>query len=68
MDAKDIVVLSLAVFIVLASWGYVYLHPDAGAVAYGICVGGTGSIGALLHMLWIRDDKAPDRKCNNGGG
>ncbi len=62
MDAKDIVVLSVAVFIVLASWGYVYLHPDAGALAYGICVGGTGGIGGFLHLLWIRDDKSPDQR------
>ena len=63
MDAKDIVVLSLVCFIVLASWVYVFIHPDAGAVAFGICVGGTGTFGGMLHWLWIRDDKTPDQRC-----
>lgn len=65
MDAKDIVVLCLVSFIVLASWVYVYLHPDP--ATYGLAVGGTGAIGGILHFLWIRDDKQPDRRGDNAG-
>lgn len=66
MDAKDKVVLGLVCFIVLATWGYVYIHPDPGVIAYGIAVTGSGTIGGILHWLWIRDDKTPDRRGDNG--
>lgn len=63
MDAKDIIILSLVVFIVLATWVYVYVH--AGDVAYCAAVGGTAAIGAILQWMWMKDDKIPDRKFDN---
>jgi len=59
-DARDWICLGLVGGGFIASWGYVFLHPSD--TAFGICVGGVGTFGAIFHALTIHDDKQPDRK------
>lgn len=63
MDYKDITVLCLVVFIVVSAWTWVWVHPSTGA--YCTAVGGTGAFGVLLHLIYVHDDKLPDRKQDN---
>jgi hypothetical protein len=59
-DLSDWLVLVLVGGGFVAAWVYVFLHPSP--EAFGICVGGVGTFGAIFHGLRVHDDKQPDRK------
>jgi len=59
-DLSDWLILGLISGGFIASWTYVFLHPSEGA--FGICVGGVGTFGAIFHGLRLHDDKTPDSK------
>jgi len=57
-DARDWVVMGLMGSGFIASWVWVFLHPSEGS--YMVCLGATGTFGAIFHWLTVYDAKQED--------
>lgn len=59
MKFDDWLVMFLVAGAFVASWVYVFTHPSD--TAFGVCVGGVGTFGAIFHGIRVHDDKEPDK-------